>query len=56
MRKYTHVRVIRAKAQTLAEYALILALIAILAIAVLKVLGLAIFGALNSTASGINTR
>jgi len=53
MRKYTQMRVIRAKAQTLAEYALILALIAILCIAVLKFLGGAIGNTLSKSGSAL---
>jgi Flp pilus assembly pilin Flp len=53
MRNYQQVRLIRAKAQALAEYALILALIAILCIVVLKFLGGAIGNSLSKTGSAM---
>jgi Flp pilus assembly pilin Flp len=54
MRKYQKVRYLRAKAQALAEYALILALIAILCILVLKFLGGAIGNTLSHAGSAMN--
>jgi Flp pilus assembly pilin Flp len=53
MRKISQVRITRAKAQALAEYALILALIAILCILVLKFLGGAIGNSLSKTGSAM---
>jgi Flp pilus assembly pilin Flp len=53
MRKLSGMRVIRARAQTLAEYALILALIVIVAIAILAILGQTIKSKFSQTNSGI---
>jgi len=53
MRKLSGLRVIQARAQTLAEYALILALIVIVAIAVLAILGQTIKSKFSQTNSGL---
>jgi Flp pilus assembly pilin Flp len=53
MRQLSGLRVIQARAQTLAEYALILALIVIVAIAVLAILGQTIKSKFSQTNSGL---
>jgi len=53
MRRYSRGHTFKARAQTLAEYALILALIAILCIAVLKFLGGAIGKTLSKSGSAL---